>query len=190
MADAFELRPDLDLWRSKLWELIKITPNLDWLLLTKRPENVQAMVPWASSWPSNVWLGATVENQEWAERRITHLLKIPARIRFLSCEPLLGPIDLSCWLDRVHWVIVGGESGPCARPIDPEWISAILQQTKDANSAFHFKQWGEWMPSDGQAMKKVGKKKAGREFRGRIWNDPPRGISGFCRTTESTRFQP
>ena len=93
------------------------TPNLDWLLLTKRHEHVARMVPWDRSWPDNVWLGTTIETQVWAKRRAPELLKHPARVRFVSCEPLLGPVDLTPRLERtakrngIDWVIAGGESG-------------------------------------------------------------------------------
>jgi protein gp37 len=101
MSDVFEAHPAWETERPKLWELIDATSNLDWLLLTKRPENILGMVPpeWLGGFPPNVWVGTTVENQEWAEKRIPHLLRVPARVRFLSCEPLLGPVDL-----RPEWL--------------------------------------------------------------------------------------
>ena len=181
MADVFEARSDLDPWRERLWDLIAQTPSLDWLLLTKRPDEIASDVPWSSEWPSNIWIGTTIESQEWTPR-IEHLVKLPARVRFLSCEPLLGPLDLSAWLSEIDWVIVGGESGPRARPLQHAWAADILRQTEEAGTVFHFKQWGEWAPSAGSKMKKVGKKKAGREFEGRTWDDPPRGISDLRRT--------
>lgn len=97
LADVFERKEELDPWRWQLWHLIVQTPHLDWLLLTKRPENVNYMVPWGSEaypWPENVWIGTSVESQEWADKRIPELLKVPAVVRFLSVEPLLGPVDL------------------------------------------------------------------------------------------------
>src|ERR1019366_9018122 len=111
----------------RLWKLIDRTKSLDWLLLTKRPEAVQKYTPWGKDWPSNVWLGTTVESQKTANERIPTLLDIPAKVRFLSCEPLLGPIDLfrlvPDWLESpLHWIIAGGESGRGARPTDPEWL--------------------------------------------------------------------
>lgn len=95
LADVFDNQVPQE-WRRDLWALIAATPSLDWLLLTKRPQNIDRMLPhaWNGGWP-NVWLGTTVENQEEAERRIPHLLQVPAHIRFLSCEPLLGPLDLT-----------------------------------------------------------------------------------------------
>ncbi len=113
LADVFDNAVPED-WRRALWYLIKQTPNLDWLLLTKRPQNILKMLPadWGAGYP-NVWLGTTVENQEEANRRIPHLLRSPAKIRFLSCEPLLGPIDLNT--DNL-WFL----DGECDHFIDPE----------------------------------------------------------------------
>jgi protein gp37 len=172
MADIFEARQDLDPWRIRLWDLIISTPNLDWLLLTKRPENVQAIVPWGLSWPSNVWLGVTVENRDYATERIPHLLRAPALVRFLSCEPLLGPIDLSAWLSGIDWVILGGESGRQARPVDPSWVCDLRDQVVNAGGAFYFKQWGEWRPA-AEGFERVGKKSAGRILDGHVWDEIP-----------------
>ncbi len=88
MADVFEVRAELNAWRERLWPLIEVTPSLDWLLLTKRPQNIQRMAPWGKRWPNNVWLGTTAENQKYAELRIPHLLDAPARVHFISAEPL------------------------------------------------------------------------------------------------------
>lgn len=102
LADVFDNHKSIAHdWRHDLWQLITDTPNLDWLLLTKRPQNIGRFVPgWMGprSWPDNVWIGTTVENQKEAELRIPHLLRVPARVRFLSMEPLLGPVDLAPWL--------------------------------------------------------------------------------------------
>jgi protein gp37 len=168
LADVFEDREELRKWRYELFSLIADTPALDWLLLTKRPENIVRLWPhdWiapdADMWP-HVWLGTTVENQEMADKRIPELLKIPAVVRFLSCEPLLGPIDVSrylrcescldpstCWCadPRVNWVITGGESGPNARPSHPDWFRALRDQCLDAHVAYFHKQNGEWWPSN------------------------------------------
>lgn len=102
MADVFEDHPDVAASRERLWRLIEDTPWLRWQLLTKRPENVAGMVPWGNAWPESVWLGTSVENQRYAEQRIPHLLAAPAKTRFLSCEPLLGPVDLSGWFKHVQ----------------------------------------------------------------------------------------
>jgi protein gp37 len=177
MADVFEARDELRDARERLWILIADTPALDWLLLTKRPEHVAACVPWGNDWPQNVWLGTTVETQRWAQERIPHLLSNAARVRFLSCEPLLGPLDLAEWLGRgrVDWVIAGGESGPKARPMDPIWPTSVRDQCKHAGVAFHFKQWGDWGPSldHPYRLTRVGKKAAGRHLDGRTWDQFP-----------------
>jgi protein gp37 len=170
MGDIFEDRPDLIRWRNRLWDLIANTPWLDWLLLTKRVENVGKMVPWESVWPHNVWLGVTIENQQMAYKRIPELLPYPAVIKFISSEPLLGPVNLTQWLHQnfeqrskkyissgvnigsnkngVDWVIVGGESGRYARPMHPSWVLSIRDQCLSAGIPFHFKQWGCWRPGN------------------------------------------
>lgn len=188
LADVFDNEVPVA-WRADLFFLIEQTPNLDWLLLTKRIGNVQRMVQEASdylvpvhrrlAWPlPNVWLGATIVNQEEADRDIPKLLATPARVRFLSMEPLLGPVDLArvhaiphnapvnvlkpqgcaqhapghCFGDchwrwrGVNWVIVGGESGPHARPMHPDWARSLRDQCAAAGVPLHFKQWGEWGP--------------------------------------------
>lgn len=191
MADVFERRAELHEWRDRLWKIIDSTPCLDWLLLTKRPHNVTAMAPWTSQWPENVWLGCTAENQTWADKRIPALLEIPARVRFLSCEPLLGPLDLARHLpldpvDGIHWVIAGGESGAHSRPMNPEWVRDLRNQCQQSGVAFHFKQWGHWVPEellteqqrkvivfDGHRLAAAGKGKAGRTLDGRTWDEFP-----------------
>jgi protein gp37 len=196
MADVFERRASLNKERERLWNLIDQTPNLDWLLLTKRPQNVLSMTPWGDVWPQNVWVGTSVENQKLAELRLPYLLAVPATVRFLSCEPLLGPLDLRSWFDRrgfrtIDWVIAGGESGPRSRPMHPDWALALLNQCQRAQVPFHFKQWGHWAPvdcangSNNKAllmvgadppvrMIAVGKKLAGRMLKGTTWNNLPR----------------
>jgi protein gp37 len=111
LADVFEAHPDLDAMRADLWPLIEACDGLDWQLLTKRPENIRAMVPpaWLTSWPEHVWIGCTVESQEYAEKRIPHLLAVPASVRFLSCEPLLEPVSL----DLRKRYFGGGCKGGC-----------------------------------------------------------------------------
>ena len=165
LADVFDNQVPTR-WRDDLWHRIEQTPNLDWLLLTKRPQNIAKMLPdprtgvkpWGDGWP-NVWLGTTVENQTEADRRIPHLLAASACVRFLSCEPLLGPVDLSRWLDRtvagrfhaepiLDWIITGGESGPGARPAHPHWFRSLRDQCQAAGVPFFFKQWGEWAPGE------------------------------------------
>ena len=157
-------------------------------------------------WPlPNVWLGVSVEDQRAAEERISDLLETPAAIRFGSCEPLLGPVYLdeipqvllsvtkrkdSYLVDRgkLDWVIVGGESGPKARPMHPDWVRDVRDQCLSGNIPFFFKQWGEWVPAvfrmeyptskpfvfkDGALVMRAGKKKAGRELDGMEWDEFP-----------------
>lgn len=180
-------------WLADLLELIAATPNLDWLLLTKRIGNWKSQLSRTCSlgssvlvenWlnghpPANVWLGATVANQPEADRDIPKILAVPARVRFLSIEPMLGPVDIRfsfsdagvircprcmfatnnlqhgpcpndgatlCTDTGVDWVICGGESGPHARPMHPDWVRLLRDQCAAAGVAFNFKQWGEWRP--------------------------------------------
>lgn len=184
MCDVFEPRADLDPLRARLWQLIEDTPHLDWLLLTKRPGNILKLMPEAG-FPDNVWLGTTVDDQLWAKGRIKQLLRAPASVHFLSCEPLLGPLDLSEWLPKLDWVIAGGETGPNSRPTDPAWYRSIRDQCVDADVAFHFKQWGDWtevLPDKSSQVRsmesgtwvyRAGKKLAGRELDGRTWDERP-----------------
>lgn len=177
LADVFDNKAERR-WRNDLWHRIEQTPWLDWLLLTKRPQNIAKMLPgpetgvqpWGDGWP-NVWLGTTAENQDEADRRIPHLLATPAAVRFVSAEPLLGPVDFVRWLpicrvttsypDRetteelrpskkdgphLDWIIVGSESGPGARPMHPDWARSIRDQCIAGGVPFFFKQWGEWAP--------------------------------------------
>lgn len=175
MADVFDVEAPAGA-RERLWDVIRSTPHLDWLLLTKRPQMAARMLPddWGSGWP-NVWLGTSVENQTEADRRIPHLLAIPAAVRFLSCEPLIGPVTLGAalgWrgargvladrpLDAIHaenlrdsgidWVIVGGESGPRARPMDLAWARSLVEQCRAASVAIFVKQLGS-RPEEDRAM--------------------------------------
>lgn len=189
MADVFENRPELEPWRQRLWALIEQTPWLDWLLLTKRPSLVRRYAPWVDEWPLNVWLGTTVESQEWADKRLPEIVEIPAAIRFLSCEPLLDGLSLEPWLDRIDWVIAGGESGGRARPMNPEWARALRDQCQRFNVPFHFKQWGHWHPVNPSSFRRtvqmndsngapifmapLGKQAAGRDLDGRMWDEIP-----------------
>lgn len=195
MADVFEWRADLNEQRARLWQLINQTPNLDWLLLTKRPQHILRMTPWGDRWPDNVWVGTTIENQRFADLRLPLLLRVPARVRFLSCEPLLGPLNLQSWFNRrdfhpIDWIIVGGESGAHSRPMHPDWALGLLEQCQRAQVPFHFKQWGHWGPTEilnvptpvttfrldnerPVEMVGIGKARTGRVLQGATWDGLP-----------------
>lgn len=160
LADVFDNQVPPE-WRADLFRLIESTPNLDWLLLTKRVGNAAGMMFEARGGHlpllPNVWLGATVVDQAEADRDVPKLLAVPARIRFLSVEPMLGPIDIQAAINRMpwqigggdaglHWVICGGESGPGARPMHPDWAGSLRDQCAAAGVPFLFKQHGEWLP--------------------------------------------
>ena len=217
MTDVFMDDPYMIEAHPRLWKLIEATPHLDWLLLTKRPENILKMIPehWRAQLPFNVWVGTSVENQKAANERIPHLIQVPAVVRFLSCEPLLGEVDLSLYIgdydchacgyrgfdvgdeyecptceerysaenegcphcgeqsdenltcprcgsseggtgtfgkfntnlyweetDGIHWVIVGGESGAHARPMQIEWAESLRSQCEEGGVKFFMKQLG------------------------------------------------
>lgn len=190
MADIFQGRAEHAPLLARLWTLIARTPNLDWLLLTKRPTKIAQLVPWSAVWPPNVWIGTTVENQEWAERRIPHLLALPAVVRFISAEPLLGPLDLRQYLAsarRIDWVIAGGESGAAARPMNVAWVRDLRDQCIAAGVPFHFKQWGTFGPRNGsEQLVRLGKKKAGRTLDGRTWD----GLPNRARASELDALAP
>lgn len=241
LADVFDNAVDPQ-WRVDLFSLILKTPNIDWLLLTKRigvvpklldesirhieslpdwtdekPHPLEAVRNMLADWvllrkpPKNVWLGATIVNQEEADRDIPKLLSVAAAVHFLSMEPLLGPVDLTGeylkaklgeypfkglpaehrtqLLEMLDWVIVGGESGPGARPMSPDWARALRDQCQAAGVPFLFKQWGEWVPMlgqvegvpvreksttpDGWVMGYAGKKAAGRQLDGQTHDGFP-----------------
>jgi protein gp37 len=158
MADVFEDHPQLPPVRRRLWNLIEDTPYLDWLLLTKRPENIATMLP-QKYWP-NVWLGTSTEDQQRADERVPVLLRYRdlAPVLFLSVEPMLGPIDLSIAIgDRVttadiDWCIVGGESGPRHRPFDTDWARSLRDQCAAADIAYFFKQHGGRTHAEGGCL--------------------------------------
>ena len=141
-----------DVMRRASWHIFQV--------LTKRSRRLLALNQ-EIRWPSNVWMGVSVENQDYAFR-IDHLRQTGASLKFLSLEPLLGPLpDLN--LDGIDWVIVGGESGPRARPVEEEWVTDIREQCLSGEVPFFFKQWGG-----------VRKKRAGRVLQGRTWDEMPR----------------
>lgn len=142
LADVFDNQAPAGA-REDLFKLIKETPELDWLLLTKRPENIKKMLPedWGDGWP-HVWLGTTCENQEWFDRRWPILAAVPARVRFVSYEPAIGQLWLpAAWENNFpNWLICGGESGPGYRPMDPRWAISLRDQCAHYGIAFFFKQ--------------------------------------------------
>lgn len=214
LADVFDNAVP-DAWRIDLFSLIAKTPYLDWLLVTKRVGNVMRMCSGDGLMfdmiADRVWLGVTICNQEEADRDIPKLLAIPAMVRFLSMEPLLGPVDLRFHIfseptgnfrthagkrqmelrkpadGGLHWVIVGGESGPKARPMHPDWVRSLRDQCAGAEVPILFKQWGEWLPAgqDGNpdhdpfeinasaSPIRVGKKAAGRHLDGKLHDGYP-----------------
>jgi len=144
---------------AQCFAVMQEAPQHTFQVLTKRPERAVELAP-TLPWPANVWMGTSVENADYVHR-IHSLTQISAVVRFLSLEPLLGPIP-RLPLTGIHWVIVGGESGPAARPIEPKWVLQIRNRCLDRNVPFFFKQWGG-----------VNKSLAGRELDGRIWGEMP-----------------
>jgi protein gp37 len=144
---------------GRVFETMAACPQHTFQVLTKRSRRMKEMGD-RLPWPKNVWMGVSVEDAR-VLGRIEDLRLVPAHVRFLSCEPLLGPMnDLN--LDGIAWVIVGGESGPGARPMKPEWVEAILKQCRRAKVAFFFKQWGG-----------TRKDITGRKLNGRTYDELP-----------------
>jgi len=143
MSDVFEDRSDLSDERARLFRLIEATPNLDWLLLTKRPQNVAKLLP-IEALPGNVWLGVSAENQKYWNERVPMLLSVRATVHFVSAEPLLAPLDILGHSGEhlPDWIIVGGESGPSFRPMAVEWARSIRDQSLDQDIVFFLKQLG------------------------------------------------
>lgn len=180
LADVWEDRADLVEHRADLFRVIQATPALTWLLLTKRPENILRLwpagfqPPGVDTWP-NVWLGTTVEDQERADLRVPQLLRVPAALRFLSVEPLLGPVDLTRLhgLPPIGWAIVGGESGAGARPMDVAWARGVVAQCRAAGVPCFVKQLGA----------RVLDEKADAHYADG-WAEWPNGTSVVARTAE------
>lgn len=214
VSDLFH--PDVpDEFIRRVFEVMETAHEHTFQVLTKRPQRMARLVPTFYDIPddapiANIWLGVSVENQRYADLRIPHLLATPAAVRFLSVEPLLGAVDLSILplrvvgnlltTPRIGWVIVGGESGPGARPMHVQWARDLRDQCVSANVPFFFKQWGEWgwpahpgdhaLTVDGRLfepgahlgmdhmceptfVRRVGKSRAGRMLDGREWNEYP-----------------
>lgn len=257
MSDLFHEKVPIDI-QIRVFGRIAANPQHTFMMLTKRPENVTKFcrsiglmptiggTPSGETWPDNLWLGVTAENQRTADERIPELLKIPTAVRFVSCEPLLGPVNLGASrglpiyreADRVKewvmpprlradgskspgisvsrpgkgwrrhdgnmqpgldWIICGGETGPGARPMHPDWARSLRNQCQEAGVPFFFKHWGEWgfagakathaLSSRGELRQlgpaddaqgwwpcaRVGKRVAGRLLDGREWNEVPEG---------------
>lgn len=243
MSDLFHPQVPLSFIKD-VWKTMAACPQHTFQILTKRPRRMQEFIGWEVERARmyhqgntfaplaidadgrehfeplpNVWLGTSVENQRWANERVPHLCATPAAVRFLSIEPLLGPVSLDPWVHlpqavkvwgdvhvrTIHtpigWVIVGGESGPGARPMHPAWVRTLRDQCAHADVPFFFKQWGEYAPwssvgadlvtpegelrttndisgmtaPEGWAwVRRVGKKAAGRELDGRTWDEFPK----------------
>lgn len=199
MGDLFH--EGISFWLiAEVFRIIKrSSADHQFLILTKRPERLKKFIVFlydtlGLTWP-NVWLGVTAENQEQADKRIPLLLGVPVAVRFVSYEPALGPLDIKKTIKKwkfdqfnlgntkaigektIDWVICGGESGPNARPMHPDWARSVRDQCQAADVPFFFKQWGEYRPQTDSRGKtiyfKVGKKKAGRALDGREWNEYP-----------------
>lgn len=147
MADVFEDRRDLDAPRARLFALVEQTPNLQWLILSKRADRMVDLAPasWRDGWPANAVAMTSVENQRYAEHRLPELLRVPAPLHGVSVEPLLGPVDLTPWLAGLDWVIVGGESGPGARTMQLTWATDVMEQCRRSSTPFFMKQLGAVM---------------------------------------------
>ncbi|MEV0972465.1 DUF5131 family protein [Microtetraspora glauca] len=159
MSDLFHARVPIDFVR-RVFTVISETPQHTYQVLTKRSSRLRKIAS-QLEWPANLWMGVSVESSEFL-RRIDDLRAAPAHVRFLSCEPLLGPLpDMD--LTGIDWVIAGGESGPGHRPLDPDWVTDIRDQCVQAGVPFFFKQWGGRTPKHG-----------GRELDGRLWDEMPR----------------
>lgn len=171
MSDLFH-KAVPDHYLDQVFDVVARTPQHTYQILTKRSERLPEYFA-KRTCPDNVWLGVSVENRRHGVPRVDHLRDIPAKIRFLSVEPLLedvGELDLR----GIHWVIVGGESGHGARPMKPEWADNVRDQCERAGVAFFFKQWGGW-GADGV---KRSKKANGRELHGRTYDQYPKAASG------------
>jgi protein gp37 len=158
MSDLFHENVPLD-FVQRVFATMAKTPRHTYQVLTKRAERIEVLSS-ELYWPPNVWLGVSVESTDY-KWRIDHLRRTGAAVKFLSLEPLLGPLN-NLNLEGIDWAIAGGESGPKARPMEQEWVRSIRDQCKIAGVAFHFKQWGG-----------VNKKKTGRTLDGRTWDEFP-----------------
>jgi protein gp37 len=194
MSDLFH--PEVsDEFIADVFQVMADTPRHTYQVLTKRAQRLSKIAP-KLPWPDNVWMGVSIESDRYVFRA-NHLRKVPAAVRFISAEPLLGPLP-SLDLSGVGWLIAGGESGPGARPMHPDWVRNLRDRCISADVAFFFKQWGAWAPNreagsmsvslQGEfvdelprvtvpgapvAMRRVGKGAAGRRIDRRVWNQMP-----------------
>ena len=145
LADVFDNQAEAK-WRYDLFALIRACSGLDWLLLTKRPQNIKKMLPadWGDAGYPNVWLGMTAEDQHRYDQRWKHLAAVPAAVLFVSYEPAIGPLRLAGTGPHPDWLIVGGESGPGARPMEAQWVRQIVDDCRQVGTAPFFKQWGTY----------------------------------------------
>ncbi|MCG3114424.1 MAG: phage Gp37/Gp68 family protein [Candidatus Manganitrophus sp. SA1] len=164
MSDLFHEEIPLE-YIQRVFAVMAAVPRHTFQILTKRSDRLRE-VAGRLPWPSNVWMGVSVESSDMLFR-VTDLETVPAAVRFLSCEPLLGPLS-QIPLSYIHWVIVGGESGPGARPMEPSWVYEILHQCRAANVPFFFKQWGG-----------VRKSRTGRVLNGRTYDEYPDKVNAL-----------
>jgi protein gp37 len=194
MSDLFHARVPAGFIRD-VFDVMADTPRHTYQVLTKRSQRLAKLVD-TLPWPKNIWMGVTVESDRYAFRA-DHLREVPAHVRFVSAEPLLGPLP-SLSLEDIEWVIAGGESGHGARPMHPDWARDLRDRCRAAEVAFFFKQWGAWRPErrsetlvgvDGARvsrssvlagvpgapvpMRRMSKHAAGRRLDGRLWNQMP-----------------
>lgn len=162
MSDLFHAQVPVAFVRQ-VFDVMAATPQHTYQVLTKRARRLRRLAP-SLSWPDNVWMGVSVEDAN-AVDRIENLRAVPSAVRFLSCEPLLGPLS-TLTLDGIGWVIAGGESGNNARPMDPAWVEDLRDQCTAAGVPFFFKQWGGRTPKAG-----------GRQLDGRTWDDMPQALT-------------
>ena len=190
LGDVFEQARQVTEWRKDFLHMAETTQNLDWLVLTKRIEHVTECVPneWLNYWPKNIWIGTTVEDHStvW---RLDHLAELPAPVRFVSFEPLVGNIPYREFSKAFNWAIVGGESGPKARPMKEEWAIEIKQYCLDNDIPFHFKQWGEFEPILSDLTNKINYIRSGRKnidpmLDGQYWHEFPDTNSQLTGRTE------
>jgi protein gp37 len=211
MSDLFHEKVE-DEWLDRIFAVMLLAPQHTFQVLTKRPERMRDYMRGllrSGRWlmwkhptqdhdifdpviaklhvmARHIWLGTSVEDQDAADERVPLLVETPCAVRFISAEPLLAHVDLSPWLPWLQWVIVGGESGPRARPMNPQWTRDLREQCEIARVPFFFKQWGEFVSvsevagpgehysfPDGRTVRRTGKKLAGRTLDGRLWDEMP-----------------